>query len=360
MTIGVRHPGRRPRRRLAHRARSPACSSTRSGSRAWPRRSTCETTCSPSSSWRRPRARRRERRRRLTFVFVGGGYAGVEAMAELEDLCRDASRYYPELRAVPRRWLLVDAADHILPELGGRPRGVRHRAARAARVRAAPGPGLRAVDGHGAELADGTVVPAATVVWTAGVRPQPLAAELGLPLDERGRVPVDECLRVPGHARRVGARRRGRGARTPPPGARPTRPPASTRCARRGGWRATCSPRPAGGRLGPTAIACAARWRRSGGTRASPSCSAGSACAASPAGGSPAPTTCTSCRSRAASCASSPTGRWACSSAETWSSWDPRAGRTLEPPPPLRLRGLLELAHSSSAASTNARAAGER
>ena len=140
-----------------------------------------------------------ERRRRLTFVFVGGGYAGVEAMAELEDLCRDASRHYPELRAVPRRWLLVDAADHILPELGG---GLAAYATGQLERRGFElhlGSGLRAVDGHGAELADGTVVPAATVVWTAGVRPQPLAAELGLPLDERGRVPVDECLRVPGH-----------------------------------------------------------------------------------------------------------------------------------------------------------------
>ena len=58
-----------------------------------------------------------ERRRRLTFVFVGGGYAGVEAMAELEDLCRDAGRYYPELRDVPRRWLLVDLAPPSCPSL---------------------------------------------------------------------------------------------------------------------------------------------------------------------------------------------------------------------------------------------------
>ncbi len=140
-----------------------------------------------------------EQRRRLTFVFVGGGYAGVEAMAELEDLCRDASRHYPELSTVPRRWLLVDAADHILPELGG---GLAAYATGQLERRGFElhlGSGLRAVDGHGAELADGTIVPAATVVWTAGVRPQPLAAELGLPLDERGRVPVDECLRVPGH-----------------------------------------------------------------------------------------------------------------------------------------------------------------
>ena len=140
-----------------------------------------------------------ERRRRLTFVFVGGGYAGVEAMAELEDLCRDASRHYPELAPVPRRWLLVDAADHILPELGG---GLAAYATGQLERRGFElhlGSGLQAVSDQGVELADGTIVPTATVVWTAGVRPQPLAAELGLPLDERGRVPVDEYLRVPGH-----------------------------------------------------------------------------------------------------------------------------------------------------------------
>ncbi len=140
-----------------------------------------------------------ERRRRLTFVFVGGGYAGVEAMAELEDLCRDASRYYPELRRVPRRWLLVDAADHILPELGG---GLAAYATGQLERRGFElhlASGLKAVSDQGVELADGTAVPTATVVWTAGVRPRPLAAALGLPLDERGRIPVDQHLRVPGH-----------------------------------------------------------------------------------------------------------------------------------------------------------------
>src|SRR5262249_56613702 len=58
------------------------------------------------------------RRRELTFVFVGAGYAGVEALAELSDLARDALRYYPaELKATPQHWVLVDAAPKILPEI---------------------------------------------------------------------------------------------------------------------------------------------------------------------------------------------------------------------------------------------------
>src|ERR671927_1378821 len=57
------------------------------------------------------------RERELTFVFVGAGYAGVEALAELSDLVRDALRYYPSLRDAPQRWVLVDAAPKILPEI---------------------------------------------------------------------------------------------------------------------------------------------------------------------------------------------------------------------------------------------------
>ena len=57
------------------------------------------------------------RQRELTFVFVGAGYAGVEALAELADLVRDALRYYPALRDAPQRWVLVDAAPKILPEI---------------------------------------------------------------------------------------------------------------------------------------------------------------------------------------------------------------------------------------------------
>ena len=57
------------------------------------------------------------RRRALTFVFVGGGYAGVEAIAELEDMARYAMRYYPDVDAEDLRWVLVEAAGRIMPEV---------------------------------------------------------------------------------------------------------------------------------------------------------------------------------------------------------------------------------------------------
>lgn len=134
----------------------------------------------------------------LGFVFVGAGYAGVEALAELNDMTQAALRSYPELRGAHQRWVLVDAAPKILPEI---PRRLGEYAARRLERRGVEihvGTTLESYDGREAVLADGTRVPARTLVWTAGVRANPRLAALGLPLDERGRVIVDEKLRVEG------------------------------------------------------------------------------------------------------------------------------------------------------------------
>ena len=140
-----------------------------------------------------------EQARRLAFVFVGAGYAGVEALAELSDLLDDAARYYPRLRDVPRRWVLVDAAPKILPEIPHRLGEYAAQELSGRGVEIHIGTTLRSVTADEAVLGDGTAIPTRTLVWTAGVRPNPLLGELGLPLDERGRVEVDELLRVRGH-----------------------------------------------------------------------------------------------------------------------------------------------------------------
>jgi len=140
-----------------------------------------------------------ERERRLTFVFVGAGYAGVEALAELSDLVADASRFYPGLNGVPRRWVLVDAAPAILPEI---PPSLGNYAAEELAKRGVEivvGTTLTSAGADEVTLSDGQRIPTRTLVWTAGVTPNPLVRELGLPLDERGRIEVDEFLRVRGH-----------------------------------------------------------------------------------------------------------------------------------------------------------------
>jgi NADH dehydrogenase len=138
------------------------------------------------------------RRRELTFVFVGAGYAGVEALAELADLVRDALRHYPTLRNEPQHWVLVDAAEKILPEIPTRLGDyAAHQLTRRGvdiRVRTT----LEAVEQHAAVLSDGSRILTSTVVWTAGVRANPVNERLGMALDDRGRVLVDATLRVEG------------------------------------------------------------------------------------------------------------------------------------------------------------------
>src|SRR3954449_6162968 len=138
------------------------------------------------------------RRRELTFVFVGAGYAGVEALAELSDLVRDALRYYPSLRHVPQRWVLVDAASKILPEIPHRlgEYAAQQLVKRGVEVRVETT--LESVEPHAAHLSNGERFLTHTVVWTAGVKATPLLSRFGLPLDDRGRVRVDEHLRVEG------------------------------------------------------------------------------------------------------------------------------------------------------------------
>jgi NADH dehydrogenase len=136
--------------------------------------------------------------RHLTFVFVGAGYAGVEALAELMDLVHDALRHYPKLAGMEPRWILVDASPKILaevpPALGEyatallRKRGVDVRVSTT----------LKEVGEGAVTLADGSNIETDTLVWTAGVRANPCVEELGLPLDDRSRVRVDSCLRVEG------------------------------------------------------------------------------------------------------------------------------------------------------------------
>lgn len=140
------------------------------------------------------------RERELTFVFVGAGYAGVEALAELHDLVRDALRFYPELANERHRWILVDAAPKILPEIPTRlgDYAAMQLAKRGIDIRV--GTTLDLLEPHAATLSDGERIPTSTLVWTAGVRAHPALSELGLPLDDRGRVRVDELLRVEGHA----------------------------------------------------------------------------------------------------------------------------------------------------------------
>ena len=140
-----------------------------------------------------------EAERDLGFVFVGAGYAGVEALAELEDLARDAvRRSYPTLRNVRQRWVLVDAASRILAEIPRKLGEYTHHYLERRGIEIHVDTTLQSFDDREAVLSDGTRIPSRTLVWSAGVRPAPDLARLELPLDDRGRVVVEPTLRVTG------------------------------------------------------------------------------------------------------------------------------------------------------------------
>ena len=138
------------------------------------------------------------RRAALTFVFVGGGYAGVEALGELEDLARDAIAIYPDLDASEMRWILVDAADRILPELPAGLASYAHDLLQQRGIEIKLRTRLDSAEDGLIRLSEGDPFPAETLVWTAGVKPSPLARESGLPVDEQGHLLADRYLRVDG------------------------------------------------------------------------------------------------------------------------------------------------------------------
>ncbi|TFV54024.1 NAD(P)/FAD-dependent oxidoreductase [Geodermatophilus sp. DF01-2] len=140
------------------------------------------------------------RRRALTFTFVGGGYAGVEAFAELEDMARYAIiHYYPRLSPDDMRWVLVEAMGRILPEvdLDMAAWTVKQLTVRGMDIRL--NTRLESVsDDCLVRLSDGDEFASDTLVWTAGTKPNPMLAETDLPVDERGRVVCEPTLQVRG------------------------------------------------------------------------------------------------------------------------------------------------------------------
>ncbi|QDQ12349.1 NAD(P)/FAD-dependent oxidoreductase [Streptomyces spectabilis] len=141
----------------------------------------------------------------LTFVFVGGGYAGVEALGELEDMARYAARYYHNVKAEDMKWILVEASGRILPEVGEEMGKYTVRELRRRNIDVRLETRLDSCEDRVAVLSDGARFPTRTVVWTAGVKPNPLLAATDLPLTERGRLKCTAELTVDGAPHAWGA-----------------------------------------------------------------------------------------------------------------------------------------------------------
>ncbi|MGH8776504.1 MAG: NAD(P)/FAD-dependent oxidoreductase [Jiangellaceae bacterium] len=138
------------------------------------------------------------RRRRLTFVVVGGGYSGVEIIAELEDMARYALRLHPELAPSDLRWVLVEASDRILPEVSPSLGTYTAQRLRKRGIEVRFNTRVESMVGGHVVLSDGAQLDADTIVWTVGVRANPLAARAGLPVDVQGRLVCNTELQVRG------------------------------------------------------------------------------------------------------------------------------------------------------------------
>jgi NADH:ubiquinone reductase (H+-translocating) len=136
------------------------------------------------------------RRRLLTFMVVGGGYAGVEALAELADMARYASRYYHTIDRDDIRWILVEATGRIMPEVS--PKMGRYTVERLldSDIEVNLDTRVKSMVGGHVELDDGQEFDTDTIIWTAGVKPSPMLDKTDLPRDERGRLDCHATLQV--------------------------------------------------------------------------------------------------------------------------------------------------------------------
>ncbi len=138
------------------------------------------------------------RRARLGFVFVGGGYAGVEALAELHDFATALLHLYPRCRMAGMRWVLIEATSRILSEIEPELAKFAAREIEGRGIEIRTETTVELCSENEVKLSTGDEIPMHTLVWTAGVVPSAEVGRLGLPLDEGGRIKVSSQLQVEG------------------------------------------------------------------------------------------------------------------------------------------------------------------
>ena len=136
------------------------------------------------------------RRRMLTFTFVGGGFAGIEALGEVEDMARYAVRVHPGMRPEDLRFVLVEGSYRVLPEVSEELGGYTLEQLRKRGIEVHLSTFLDSCEGGHVKLSDGTEFESDTIVWTAGVKANPVLGSSDLPLDPQGRVRTNAALRV--------------------------------------------------------------------------------------------------------------------------------------------------------------------
>ena len=133
----------------------------------------------------------------LSFVVVGGGATGVEAAAEIHDLIFDVLQDdYPNVDFDRVSITLVNAGDHILEHLDSSLVNAATTRLASQRIRVLNDAKVKEVRPDAVLISDGTTIPTGTTIWAAGIQPPPMVGDLDLEKDHRGRILVDEYLRV--------------------------------------------------------------------------------------------------------------------------------------------------------------------
>lgn len=140
-----------------------------------------------------------ERKRLLTFVFVGGGFTGVEAAGEMIDFFKSALRFYRTIDPREIEIVLIDGGKKLLPELQAGMGEYSAKALERRGVRVMLGTHVSGAFDDGLHLADGTIVATATIVWSAGVKPSPAVGSSPIATGRGGAIPVNADLSVPNY-----------------------------------------------------------------------------------------------------------------------------------------------------------------
>lgn len=139
-----------------------------------------------------------ERQARCTFIVVGAGYTGTEVAAQGQLLTSRLARNIPGLTGQPVRWMLLDIAPRLLPELNGHLSKTAERVLRRRGIEVRTGQSVTEAQEGYVQLSTGEKIATRSLIWCVGVRPDPLVDSLGL-ATSRGRLVVDEFMNVPGH-----------------------------------------------------------------------------------------------------------------------------------------------------------------
>ena len=140
-----------------------------------------------------------QRRELLTFVMAGGGFSGVEGIAALEDLVHGALRYYPDITPDDLRFILAPLGMRLLPEVDERLGAYVVEKFRKREIDVRLGVGVTAVSERSATLTTGEIIPTRTVIWTGGIKVNPVLQRVDLPRSKHGSLLVNKQLQVVDH-----------------------------------------------------------------------------------------------------------------------------------------------------------------